>query len=228
MVGEVRDPETAKIAIQASLTGHLVMTTLHTNTAAAAVTRLVDIGVERYLIASTLSAVVGQRLVRTLCLDCRAAVHGRAGATASAIRASSASASTPGHSALRAGRLRALRRHRLPGPARDLRMPRDHRRGAPADPGRRRRRRDRAGRRSPRGWRRWSKTARRAASKASRRSTRCSASRRCAEARPWRASATTRCRPDGRRLVGETVAADAAAVAAEFGQRGLMLCRSPR
>ncbi len=71
MVGEVRDPETARIAVQASLTGHLVMTTLHTNTAAAAVTRLVDIGVERYLIASTLSVVVGQRLVRTLCLDCR-------------------------------------------------------------------------------------------------------------------------------------------------------------
>jgi general secretion pathway protein E len=71
MVGEVRDPETAKIAVQASLTGHLVMTTLHTNTAAAAVTRLVDIGVERYLIASTLSVVVGQRLLRTLCLDCR-------------------------------------------------------------------------------------------------------------------------------------------------------------
>ena len=71
MVGEVRDPETAKIAVQASLTGHLVLTTLHTNTAAAAVTRLVDIGVERYLIASTLSAVVGQRLIRTLCVDCR-------------------------------------------------------------------------------------------------------------------------------------------------------------
>ena len=71
MVGEIRDPETAKIAIQASLTGHLVMTTLHTNTAAAAVTRLIDIGVERYLIASTLTVVVGQRLVRTLCLDCR-------------------------------------------------------------------------------------------------------------------------------------------------------------
>ena len=71
MVGEVRDPETARIAIQASLTGHLVMTTLHTNTAAAAITRLVDIGIERYLIASTLTAVVGQRLIRTLCTDCR-------------------------------------------------------------------------------------------------------------------------------------------------------------
>ncbi len=71
MVGEVRDPETAKIAIQAALTGHLVMTTLHTNTAAAAITRLVDIGVERYLIASTLTTVIGQRLIRMLCPDCR-------------------------------------------------------------------------------------------------------------------------------------------------------------
>ena len=71
MVGEVRDPETARIAIQASLTGHLVLTTLHTNTAASAITRLVDIGIERYLIASTLTAVVGQRLIRTLCQECR-------------------------------------------------------------------------------------------------------------------------------------------------------------
>ncbi|WP_371425238.1 GspE/PulE family protein [Tardiphaga sp.] len=71
MVGEVRDAETAKIAIQASLTGHLVMTTLHTNTAAAAVTRLVDIGIEPYLLASTLTTVIGQRLVRILCPDCR-------------------------------------------------------------------------------------------------------------------------------------------------------------
>jgi general secretion pathway protein E len=71
MVGEVRDTETAKIAIQASLTGHLVLTTLHTNTAAAAMTRLVDIGVEPYLIASTLTAVMGQRLVRALCPECR-------------------------------------------------------------------------------------------------------------------------------------------------------------
>jgi general secretion pathway protein E len=71
MVGEVRDPETAQIAIQAALTGHLVLTTLHTNGAAAAVTRLIDVGIEPFLIASTLSAVVGQRLVRTLCPDCK-------------------------------------------------------------------------------------------------------------------------------------------------------------
>ena len=71
MVGEVRDPETAQIAVQAALTGHLVLTTLHTNTAAGAVTRLADIGVEQYLIAATVTAVVGQRLVRTLCTECR-------------------------------------------------------------------------------------------------------------------------------------------------------------
>lgn len=71
MVGEIRDSETAKIAIQAALTGHLVMTTLHTNTAAAAVTRLVDIGVEPYLIASTLTVILGQRLLRVLCSDCK-------------------------------------------------------------------------------------------------------------------------------------------------------------
>jgi general secretion pathway protein E len=71
MVGEMRDTETARIGLQASLTGHLVVTTLHTNTAAAAVTRLVDMGVEPYLLASTLRLVVGQRLVRVLCVDCR-------------------------------------------------------------------------------------------------------------------------------------------------------------
>jgi len=71
MVGEIRDTETAKIAIQAALTGHLVLTTLHTNTAAAAITRLVDIGVEPFLIASTVTAIMGQRLVRLLCPDCK-------------------------------------------------------------------------------------------------------------------------------------------------------------
>ncbi|WP_420391666.1 GspE/PulE family protein [Acuticoccus sp.] len=72
MVGEMRDGETAAIAIQAALTGHLVLTTLHTNSAADAVVRLVDMGVEPYLIGATLRGVVGQRLVRRLCLRCRA------------------------------------------------------------------------------------------------------------------------------------------------------------
>ncbi len=71
MVGEMRDGETAKIGVQASLTGHLVVTTLHTNTAAAAVMRLADMGVEPYLLASTLRLIVGQRLVRVLCPECR-------------------------------------------------------------------------------------------------------------------------------------------------------------
>lgn len=71
MVGEMRDLETAQISIQASLTGHLVLSTLHTNDASGAVTRLVDMGVEPFLISSTLMAVLGQRLVRTICKNCR-------------------------------------------------------------------------------------------------------------------------------------------------------------
>ncbi|MFL5275121.1 MAG: type II secretion system ATPase GspE [Myxococcales bacterium] len=71
MVGEIRDLETAEIAIQASLTGHLVFSTVHTNDAAGAVTRLVDMGVEPFLVASSLVGVLAQRLVRVLCKDCR-------------------------------------------------------------------------------------------------------------------------------------------------------------
>ncbi len=71
MVGEIRDLETAQIAVQASLTGHLVFSTLHTNTAIGAVTRLRDMGVEPFLLASSLIGVLAQRLVRTLCPDCK-------------------------------------------------------------------------------------------------------------------------------------------------------------
>ena len=71
LVGEIRDVETAEIAIQASLTGHLVLSTLHTNDAASAITRLVDMGIEPFLVGSSLVAVLAQRLVRTLCLICR-------------------------------------------------------------------------------------------------------------------------------------------------------------
>ncbi len=71
MVGEIRDLETVEIAIQASLTGHLVFSTLHTNDAPGALTRLVDMGVEPFLIASSLIAVLAQRLVRTICPDCK-------------------------------------------------------------------------------------------------------------------------------------------------------------
>jgi len=71
MVGEMRDLETAQVAIQASLTGHLVMSTLHTNDASGAVTRMIDMGVEPFLVSSTLLAVLAQRLVRTICKRCR-------------------------------------------------------------------------------------------------------------------------------------------------------------
>ncbi len=72
LVGEIRDLETAQIAIQASLTGHLVFSTLHTNDSAGAVTRMVDMGLEPFLIASTLQSVMGTRLVRTICSECKA------------------------------------------------------------------------------------------------------------------------------------------------------------
>ncbi|MDB6150566.1 MAG: xpsE 3 [Chthoniobacter sp.] len=71
LIGEIRDQETAQIAVQASLTGHMVFSTLHTNDAPGALTRLVDMGVEPYLVASSLEAVIAQRLVRTLCAECK-------------------------------------------------------------------------------------------------------------------------------------------------------------
>jgi len=75
MVGEIRDGETARIAMQAALTGHLVLSTLHTNDAASAVTRLLDMGIEDYLVSSTVAAVMAQRLVRSLCPACRKPAH---------------------------------------------------------------------------------------------------------------------------------------------------------
>ncbi len=88
MIGEIRDPETAQIAIQASLTGHLVLATLHTNDAVSAITRLTDMGVEPFLLSSSLLGVLAQRLVRRLCTHCggqgceacaQAGYHGRTG-----------------------------------------------------------------------------------------------------------------------------------------------------
>jgi general secretion pathway protein E len=75
MVGEIRDRETAEIAVQAALTGHLVLSTLHTNSAAGSIARLIDMGVPEYLLASTLTGAMGQRLVRTLCPQCREPVE---------------------------------------------------------------------------------------------------------------------------------------------------------
>jgi type IV pilus assembly protein PilB len=73
MVGEIRDLETAQIAVQASLTGHVVLSTLHTNDASGAVTRLIDMGLEPFLISASLEAVLAQRLVRRICTSCRTA-----------------------------------------------------------------------------------------------------------------------------------------------------------
>ena len=73
LVGEIRDGETAQTAVEASLTGHLVFATVHTNDAPSAITRLVDMGVEPFLITATLEAVIAQRLVRRICPDCREA-----------------------------------------------------------------------------------------------------------------------------------------------------------
>jgi type IV pilus assembly protein PilB len=73
MVGEIRDAETAEIAIRAALTGHLVLSTLHTNDAASTVTRLVDMGIEAYLVASSVLGVLSQRLVRRICQQCKTA-----------------------------------------------------------------------------------------------------------------------------------------------------------
>jgi general secretion pathway protein E len=78
MIGEMRDEETAKIAVESALTGHLVLSTLHTNNAAGSITRLLDMGVEEYLLTSTVNAVMAQRLVRTLCPHCREAYTPRA------------------------------------------------------------------------------------------------------------------------------------------------------
>lgn len=73
LVGEIRDTETAKIAIQSALTGHLVFSTLHTNDAASAITRLIDMGIEPFLIASSVNAILAQRLIRHICPDCKVA-----------------------------------------------------------------------------------------------------------------------------------------------------------
>ena len=109
MIGEIRDLETAQIAVQASLTGHLVLATLHTNDAASAVTRLADMGVEPYLLASSLLGVLAQRLVRTLCPACRAAAPPTPGERDAA---GARSACRRRHAAVDRAGLRAVQRHR--------------------------------------------------------------------------------------------------------------------
>jgi general secretion pathway protein E len=95
MVGEMRDTETAQIAVHAALTGHLVLSTLHTNSAAGAVTRLLDMGVDGYLLASCLTCVIGQRLVRVLCRSCREAAVGPVGFPPEMLQRAGLSANVP-------------------------------------------------------------------------------------------------------------------------------------
>ena len=117
LIGEIRDQETAQIAVQASLTGHLVFSTLHTNDAPGAVTRLVDMGVEPYLVASSLEAVLAQRLVRVLCPHCKQADNSP---TAQALK-EQARHSRQNHD-LPFRRLPRMPQHRIFRPARDFRM----------------------------------------------------------------------------------------------------------
>ena len=118
MIGEIRDAETANIAINASLTGHLVFSTLHTNDAPSAVARLADIGVKPFLIASAVRAIIAQRLVRKLCPICKAPAE----LTDKEMRALIARRlpRRRGHD-LRPGRLREMPRRRLQGPDGHLR-----------------------------------------------------------------------------------------------------------
>ena len=137
MVGEIRDPETAQVAVQAALTGHLVLSTLHTNDSAGAVMRLMDMGVESYKLAAALVGVVAQRLVRTICPNCRTTYY------ASAEYLEALHFTGDKRRSLRQGRrLPRLLRHGLSRPQGHLRSVALRRRTAPADrprrPGRRR------------------------------------------------------------------------------------------
>ena len=119
MIGEIRDLETATIAINASLTGHLVFSTLHTNDAPSAVTRLIDIGVKPFLVASSTRALMAQRLVRKICKKCAAPVHARP--RRSCGRSSIDAAQTAERHVPEGQGLRRLQQDRLPRPHGHLR-----------------------------------------------------------------------------------------------------------
>ncbi len=116
LVGEIRDAETAEIAFRAALTGHLVLSTLHCNEAAGAVSRLLDMGVPPFLIASTVVGVVAQRLVRRLCPHCKREYFPDDDTLA--MYRALGGGNVPGMSAVRGARLRQMRRQRHAGPGR--------------------------------------------------------------------------------------------------------------
>ena len=148
MIGEIRDLETGGIAIKAALTGHLVLSTLHTNDAPSTITRMIDMGIEAFNVASAVNLVVAQRLVRRICKDCKAEhkyTDDELAALGTDLESLQDAHVHEGH------RLRYLQRHRLQGPGRPLRGHGPVSRAAPDDPPRRLGRRDPATRRSRKG-----------------------------------------------------------------------------
>ena len=133
MIGEIRDLETAQMAVQASLTGHLVLSTLHTNDAPSALTRLLDLGVPNYLIQSTLTGIVAQRLVRTLCPHCKVEAPLDVQAWAALTHRWTSVAAGKG---VRAQGLPRMPQDRLPRPHRHLRDAAHHAADPRDDPGR--------------------------------------------------------------------------------------------
>ena len=121
LVGEIRDVETARIAVQSALTGHLVLSSLHATDSVSALHRFLDMGIESFLIASSVLAIVGQRLVRRICPSCKTAYTPtrRGDGVLRGERRSTEDRVLPRH------RLQLLRPHRLPGPDRRLRAPPD-------------------------------------------------------------------------------------------------------
>ena len=128
MVGEIRDPETAQIAIESALTGHLVLTTLHANDAPLAAARLIDMGIEPFLVTSSVECVVAQRLVRRLC-ECKVPVK-----LSKATLAENGFDQPRGFTAFEPGGCVRCGQTRLQGPHRPLRGHDDDRRAAPPDP----------------------------------------------------------------------------------------------
>ena len=118
MIGEIRDLETAEIAVQAALTGHLVFSTLHTNDAASGITRLIDMGVEPFLITSSVNAFLAQRLVRTICPELQGSLQA---APRRCCRSSASSPPAQERQALQGKGCDNCLQHRLFGPARHLR-----------------------------------------------------------------------------------------------------------
>ena len=135
LVGEIRDFETAEIAVKAALTGHLVLSTLHTNDAPSTINRLMNMGIEPFLVASSVHLICAQRLVRRVCANCKEPQpHAAAGARcrpASRRRTRSTVDADEGRG------LRQVQQHRLQGPRRPVRSDGDRRGAARADSGRR-------------------------------------------------------------------------------------------